>query len=404
MNALKFTLATLVLLLSIACQKDEEVVFANNHDEDIYTFIDQLEDRHVDLYHKVSKVEVNEDIAALRAGSANLSNSEMIIGLMKILSKIGDSHTSLQAWSHLNFLPYEVEWLSDGVWVKSIMPGHEMALGQRIDAINGTPINQVLDSLRTLAAFENESNFKFLAVTYLRVPEFLQAFSFASPASPITLNLANGQDLELKPEELSLSSIYQMINKPLYLKNTTDYYWMEEQEDNRLLYIQYNKAKSRNDLTFQDFTNQIMQEIDDNTTFKKIVVDLRLNTGGNSSIARPLIQELRKRVDSGRLKAKDIYIVIGRRTFSSGLLNAWELHESFDPQLIGEPTGGKPNHFGEIQNFSLPNSGIKVWYSTKFFELSPTADDALKPDVLIELNGNQLLNGKDPVMEYILAE
>ena len=404
MDVSKFLFAALVILLSMSCQKDEEIVFVNNHDEDIYTFIDQLESRHADLYHKVSKAEVDADILALRTQSTDLSYQEMIVGLMKILSKIGDSHTSLQAWPYLSFLPYEVDWLSDGLWIKSISPNYEAALGQKIEGINGMPISQVLDSIRTLSAFENESNFKFLAVTYLRVPEFLQAFSFASSSAPIVLNLANGQDIELTPEEATLSSIYQTITKPLYLKNTTDYYWMEELEADQLLYIQYNRAKSRSDLSFQSFTNQVRQRINDHPALEKIVIDLRLNIGGNSAIAKPLIQELRKWVDNGRLKAKNIYVVIGRQTFSSGLLNAWELHESFNPQLIGEPTGGKPNHFGEIQNFSLPNSGIKVWYSTKFFELSPSAGDALEPDILIELNADQLLNSIDPVMEYILNE
>ena len=35
--------------------------------------------------------------------------------------------------------------------------------------------------------------------------------------------------------------------------------------------------------------------------------------------------------------------------------------------FIGEPTGGRPNHFGEVKSFNLPNSGLSVRYSTKYF-------------------------------------
>ncbi len=39
-----------------------------------------------------------------------------------------------------------------------------------------------------------------------------------------------------------------------------------------------------------------------------------------------------------------------------------------NPILVGEPTGGKPNSYGEISSFLLPNSGLVVNYSTKYFE------------------------------------
>jgi len=35
--------------------------------------------------------------------------------------------------------------------------------------------------------------------------------------------------------------------------------------------------------------------------------------------------------------------------------------------LVGEPTGNKPNHYGQQQNFELPNSRLMVHYSTKHF-------------------------------------
>ncbi len=55
-----------------------------------------------------------------------------------------------------------------------------------------------------------------------------------------------------------------------------------------------------------------------------------------------------------------IFVVIGRRTFSSGLLNAHDLAARTRAILIGEPTGGKPNSYGEVESFTLPRSGLRA--------------------------------------------
>ena len=50
--------------------------------------------------------------------------------------------------------------------------------------------------------------------------------------------------------------------------------------------------------------------------------------------------------------------------------------------LVGEPTGGRPNHYGEVRAFTLPNSGLQVSYSTRYFRMMADADPpALAPDI-----------------------
>jgi len=53
--------------------------------------------------------------------------------------------------------------------------------------------------------------------------------------------------------------------------------------------------------------------------------------------------------------------------------------------LIGEPTGGKPNCYGEILRFNLPNSKFNVSYSTRYYKvIEDDSVDALYPDKIVE--------------------
>ena len=46
-------------------------------------------------------------------------------------------------------------------------------------------------------------------------------------------------------------------------------------------------------------------------------------------------------------------------------LAALSLWHGFRATLVGEPTGGKPNAYGDVRTFSLPNSRLVIRYSTK---------------------------------------
>ena len=63
---------------------------------------------------------------------------------------------------------------------------------------------------------------------------------------------------------------------------------------------------------------------------------------------------------------------------------------------------GKPNHFGEVRVFNLPNTDLKVSYSTKYFKLLENIDpDALYPDITVETEFEDFLNGRDTVLKLI---
>jgi C-terminal processing protease CtpA/Prc len=131
----------------------------------------------------------------------------------------------------------------------------------------------------------------------------------------------------------------------------------------------------------------------------KLVIDLRNNSGGNSGIMDPLIDELaqNKKIN----KEGSLFVIIGRQTFSSAILNAIDLKNKTKAILVGEPTGGKPNHFGEIKTLKLPNTHSVVTYSTKYFTHATEDTPSLMPDILIELYFRDYLGKQDPFLEAV---
>ena len=92
---------------------------------------------------------------------------------------------------------------------------------------------------------------------------------------------------------------------------------------------------------------------------------------------------------------------MGRRTFSSAILNTYDFLNHTSAITIGEQTSGKLNHFGEVRHFDLPHSQLRIWYSTKYFNIDPKNSNAINPSIGLPITFSDYNNGIDPVYEYV---
>ena len=95
-------------------------------------------------------------------------------------------------------------------------------------------------------------------------------------------------------------------------------------------------------------------------------------------------------------------MVTGRRTYSSAILNALQFKQETHAILIGEATGGSPNHYGEVKKFELPNSQYPIRYSTKYFKRIEEDRDTLEPDIKVGVSFEDYQTEKDVVLEKII--
>jgi hypothetical protein len=70
--------------------------------------------------------------------------------------------------------------------------------------------------------------------------------------------------------------------------------------------------------------------------------------------------------------------------------------------FVGEETGGKPNHYGEVKSFKLPHSGLQIYYSTRYFKEVPEDSNTIEPDVVATSSFEDYARGIDPALDWII--
>jgi hypothetical protein len=105
------------------------------------------------------------------------------------------------------------------------------------------------------------------------------------------------------------------------------------------------------DVLFGDFIQRLFA-FADSAGAKAFVLDIRHNHGGNNTILQPLIHGLIKRDSLNRKGA--LFTIIGRGTFSAAQNCANWMEEHTRTLFVGEPTGGRPNHYGDARQFTSP--------------------------------------------------
>jgi len=81
-----------------------------------------------------------------------------------------------------------------------------------------------------------------------------------------------------------------------------------------------------------------------------------------------------------------------------------DLKKETNAILVGEPIGERPNSYQENDEMKLPNSGVLVSYSTKYYKFLDEDVPAVMPDKRIDPTWTDYKAGRDAVMDWILSE
>lgn len=369
----------------------------------------ELPKRHKNLFHNISETEFQTKIKELKTQLPSMDLDEILVDLMRIIASVGDSHTTL-GYRPQQALPLMLYWFKDGIAILNTTAEYKGILYGKITAIGGKPIKDIIDSLATIIPHENEAQVKNMIPNLLTDTLILHGMKLILSQNTVSLTVltTSGTTVTLDMKPLSFSSKPEWLvdtsdesDAPLYLKKRRLFYWYKILPDSQTLFFKYNSCKNIKGQPFGDFVTTLFGAADAEKV-RRIVIDLRHNGGGNSGIFAPFLAELKKRPEF--LQKGSIYVLIGRRTFSSAILNAIDLKKQTSAIFAGEPTGGKPNHYGEVKMFRLPQSGLPVTYSVKYFRVIDDDPDSLMPDLLIEPRISDYLNKDDPVLKSVLGE
>lgn len=396
---------------------------------DIYFLEHELPKLHTNIYHSISQDEYFEKIEKLKKECKNADDETRWVKIRSFVSSINDAHTAY-GYSMKEAYPLNLVVLDEGVFVTAALnenrqlvrttTSNPSAARVELIKIEGIPIfstsntESVFSIFQSILSHENESHLKSLMTSSLLDPSLLYGAGITTSKSKcnMTFRFPDNSEETILFEAKNLNNFRNLdwvvyyddsypadkTNLPPYIRNNIDTYYGEYYDDENTLYILYNACKDDPTQPFSQFVEEQYSSFKEET-IDNVIVDLRNNSGGDSRVIKPLYSLLKKELSQSKL-----YVIIGASTFSSGLMNAIELSKKYDGILIGSPTGGKPNHYGEVKVTELP-SGNRISWSTNYFTMIPGDDsDALYPDIPVYVTSEDFFELEDPVLETIFQQ
>jgi hypothetical protein len=373
---------------------------------DVKFLVSELPRRHLNPFTKISRSQFEAAGAALVADIPSLSDSDVLVRMMQLIASVGDGHTTLNN-PPLHRLPISLYWFSDGMFVTAATDAEQDLIGLRVVGIGERTIDEATAAVATVISRENDAWLRSRTPAMLIAPEIL-AGTGVTPDGATTkfvFERANGERFARELAPLTSNTALSWLNRPLPLplhqRNRHLNYWYEYLPERRAIYIAYNACQNMPSQSFAAFGEELGRVIAEHPV-ERVILDMRENGGGSSAVLQPLISGIQNFPDLNR--PDRFFVFIGRGTFSSAVINSIELDQRTNATFIGEPTGGKPNAYGEVRTFSLPSSGLVVTYSTKFFRLLPGSDpDSFPPNVAVPLTSTDYFTGRDPVLDWVFT-
>ncbi len=187
------------------------------------------------------------------------------------------------------------------------------------------------------------------------------------------------------------------------MQHPDKHYWHAFLDDRRTLYVQYNQVLDEpGGEPISAYFPRLFGEADKRRV-ERVIIDVRLNGGGNNELNRPIWHALLK---SDRLNQKGrLWVVIGPKTFSAAMNFVDDMELNTNATFVGEPTGETPNMWGDPVSLKLPNSGIVVQTSTLWWQIEDPRDRRpfRAPDIPAEMSFADYANNVDPVLSAIFA-
>lgn len=394
--------------------------------DDLVQLHSDLIARHVNVYHKTTEALLDSAVNLLYEEIPQLTTNQILVRVSQIVAQVGDGHTSFvpgnQKKKWFKFFPMKFWSFSEGTYVISTTERYSEFLAKKLISIENTPISEVYTKISTTIGADNEMEYVYSVPFEIPRPELLHVLGITTSDKMAEFHFENGSTtlypIELKEwrneKYICANTIYpdgkspsQRVDFLFATELTLDslkykrYYWYTHLKLDNALYFQYNKCwNQKNRPTFEAIVMDMFNDLDE-ARVDRLIIDLRQNSGGEPLIAKPLIDELLKRikyVDEGR-----VFVLVGRRTFSAALTNAVQLRK-IGARIVGEAPRGKPNNPSERRDINLKATNIWATVSTQFVERDAELKDQdyLPIEIKCDLSFHNYQKGRDSVLEKAL--
>lgn len=365
------------------------------------TFINHYKKVHVCPWHEISEEELDKIYTKL-VNDMDINDNGTFCYFMnyiiKRLSGLEDAHTQ---YDPMFRIPMNFRIIDDEVLVNY---PNELR-GSSVISINGVGINDIFIELDDILTYGTEGR----RISETEKALFNKLMLFGLPS------FRNSEELVFKIKKLDGEIIEKHFDKKeKYIDEAFDLreYLYERPGKyqiigNALVY----KHSSLQDYYKEDIINSIERlRKEDLSNIKRIIIDLRGNTGGNSKLTNYLLDFLKENND------KELFVLTGYKVFSAGRFALMEL-VNMGATTIGEEIGTPINSFGEtnrmfVDKYSFASSSAYYYpgeydiKSKEEFNKTITKEIRIphyfKPDIYVKTNKEDYINGVDTILDFTL--
>lgn len=388
---------------------------------------------HPDPFYLCSEEEFNWKLDQLVAKVDDLSDNDIYFELAAIIAGMGDIHTAVEVPDSLfdREFPVLVRCFGDKPYLYGYLEGYGQFspyLLREIVAVNGVDITYLREKAASFSDPFNSWRCKaYFSSSGFFIPAFFD-WAGCDCKEGYTLQVLN-ENQEVESIELPVISSQEYMGADVVWPET----WHEpftflSQESDRADYLPGENGGcvylyiGRMDVLhgkqfYQDLFGKTTELVKSHPDCVKLVIDLRFNPGGAVVIADYIHEDLQLLKE---LSIQQVFVITSGYTTSGGILCLSMFKEELGALHIGEPTGQFTSFFCHVTTpmiLHLPQSQLAVCVATDWWDGSAAAEEqydengrlypweyTVLPDVYIEQDIEDTRQGKDSVIEWVLAQ
>ncbi len=382
--------------------------------DDALHLVSEIERLHPDPFFGCPKEDFEAGVDTFLASLDSASEPRALAELMRLVATLTrqgrDGHTMV--WpGQAHYLPLRTYGFADGWFVVAAEPSHAQWIGAELVAVGGVPIEEACARLAPLLTCDNEWNRRSKLGQALACADLLAGVGLVPAPTRVPVELVRGGERVALELTTLRGGLFERLG-PHSLPARPGLDWLEGREQSwrlrvlepeRALYVQYNEVAARGSdgRLLGEFASELVRTFEERG-LAKVIIDVRSNGGGDNTTFGPLIQALRApAIDRPGV----LFGLIGRETFSAAGNFVTVLERETKAILVGEPTGGAPNQYGDAVNVPLPNHpGVLVRVSTRYHRFGAPDDARLthEPHLAAPLRARDYFEGRDPVLRAAL--
>jgi len=429
----------LVLVLAACTQavaqqgRGPRVLTVEQWRQDLRALVEHVHKEHRNPWAQISADDFDEAAPDLDARLASLTDSAVVVEMAALVARLGDGHSRLslpvaqgegQGRAHtatpapaegallLRRYPLELYHFDDGLYVVGATDQHVDLIGSEVVGFGSRTTSAALEAVRRVANADNEMGHKLAGPRLLGIAELCEATGAAADAGRLALRVRDraGQERDVVVAPLPADVVPKYVQAherpgapvPLWLKDRERAHWFQHLPEQRAVFAQINAIRDAPGQSMAQFASDLAAFVEANPV-DRVVLDLRWNGGGNNYLNRSLVLALARSPKLRRFGA--LFTLTGRYTFSAAMNLASQLELWTGTLFAGEPTGSTPSHYGDARRFTLPNSGLSVRLSSIYWRDWNVNEKrtSIAPDLPVALSGRDYFDGRDPVLEAVVA-